>query len=132
MADELGRLDRLHAEADEAEGPRPDRPPRADASRRMPDPDARRSEPGGQHSEAAGGMWQWEDLIQTLHDTLELARIRAVEPEQLQDDVYGELLPLIIGEQEPWGDEDTDPSPATSDHRVFLDFGAIVPSGGPQ
>ena len=78
------------------------------------------------------GAWVWEDLVQTLHDTLELARIRTVEPEHLQDDLYGQLLPLLLGEQQPWADPISTGGPAAvSDHRVFLDFGEIVPVPSP-
>ena len=29
------------------------------------------------------GAWNWSDLVQTLHETLDMARLRAVEPQQL-------------------------------------------------
>ena len=50
------------------------------------------------------GHWEWEDLVQTLHETLELAKIRAVEPAHLHDDLYGQLLPLLIGEIAPYSE----------------------------
>ncbi len=68
--------------------------------------------------------WLWEDLVQTLHDTLELAKNRAVEPVHLQDSVYGPLLPALIGDIPPFG-----PTGGLSDHRIVLDFGAMQ-SGG--
>ncbi|SCF19725.1 hypothetical protein GA0074695_4247 [Micromonospora viridifaciens] len=80
---------------------------------------------------ARRGAWRWEDLIQTLHDTLELSKIRAVEPEHLQDDLYGQLLPLLIGELPPFTDSGSG-STATSDSRVFLDFASIQPAEGPS
>jgi len=42
------------------------------------------------------GNWKWQDLIDTLHETLELAKKRGVEPEQLGDTSYAQLLPAII------------------------------------
>jgi hypothetical protein len=44
------------------------------------------------------GSWEWEHLIQTLRDTLDLVKLRAVEPEHLQDDLYGQLLPGLLYE----------------------------------
>ncbi|MGN9778215.1 hypothetical protein ACTMS0_20980 [Micromonospora sp. H33] len=75
------------------------------------------------------GTWRWEDLIQTLHDTFELSKIRAVEPEHLQDDLYGQLLPLLIGELPPFTESGSGGT-ATSDSRVFLDFASIQPAEG--
>lgn len=72
-------------------------------------------------SPRADGSWQWEDLIHTLHDTLEIARNRTVEPEHLDDTLYAQLLPAVLGEVVPnlagglGGDE--------SSSRVILDFG---------
>jgi len=40
--------------------------------------------------------WQWDDLVNTLHETLEMAKKRAVEPEQINDTVYAKFLPAII------------------------------------
>ena len=75
---------------------------------------------------AAG--WRWEDLLATLHETLELAKDRAVEPEHLRGDVYGQLLPALVGEIPPnpadWG-----PDPH---HRVVLDFAAARPAPEPS
>lgn len=66
------------------------------------------------------GGWLWEDLVQTLHDTLELAKNRAVEPAHLEDTIYGPLLPALIGDIPPFG-----PRGGLSDHRIVLDFGAM-------
>jgi hypothetical protein len=43
----------------------------------------------------AGG-WQWEDLVDTLHETLELAKKRAVEPDALARTGYSQLLPALM------------------------------------
>jgi len=44
------------------------------------------------------GTWNWDDLVYTLNDTLELAKNRAVEPEQLENTVFGQILPGIMNE----------------------------------
>ena len=43
---------------------------------------------------AAG--WQWDDIVATLHETLELARLRAVEPEQVAATRYAAFLPATV------------------------------------
>ncbi len=65
-----------------------------------------------------GGAWSWDDLVHTLHDTLDLARSRTVELEHLGDQVYGQLLPAIVGELVP----DRFGGDPVSGHRVILDF----------
>jgi hypothetical protein len=75
---------------------------------------------------ARRGAWRLEDLVQTLHDTLELAKNRAVEPEHLRDDVYGQLLPALIGDIAPYG-----PGGGLVDHRVVLDYALMQPSEKP-
>jgi hypothetical protein len=40
--------------------------------------------------------WQWDDLVQTLHDTLDLARLRGVEPDQVAATPYGGFLPATV------------------------------------
>lgn len=42
------------------------------------------------------GAWQWQDLVDTLHETLDFAPIRAVEPAQLDKTTLGPLLPAIL------------------------------------
>lgn len=43
---------------------------------------------------AAG--WQWDDLVATLHETLDLARMRAVEPDQVADTRYAAFVPATV------------------------------------
>jgi hypothetical protein len=45
---------------------------------------------------SATGQWQWDDLIGALHETLDLAKKRAVEPTQLDDTPYAPLLPATV------------------------------------
>jgi hypothetical protein len=45
------------------------------------------------------GQWQWDDLVACLQEALDLAKVRAVEPDQLlKDDGYFQLLPGILNE----------------------------------
>jgi len=43
------------------------------------------------------GSWAWDDLVDTLHETLDMARKRAVEPSQLMTTPFGAFLPAVIG-----------------------------------
>jgi hypothetical protein len=47
------------------------------------------------------GHWVWDDLVHTIEDTVELAKNRAVEPEHLEDTVFGQILPGILMEIVP-------------------------------
>jgi hypothetical protein len=42
------------------------------------------------------GVWTWEKLVAILQDTLARAKQRAVEPDDLGDLVYSQLLPALI------------------------------------
>lgn len=42
------------------------------------------------------GSWQWEDLIDTLTETLDMAKKRAVEPQHLDNNSYAQLLPAVM------------------------------------
>ena len=42
------------------------------------------------------GSWKWEQLIDALHETLEFAKRRAVEPSQIDATPYGPFLPATI------------------------------------
>jgi hypothetical protein len=71
-----------------------------------------------------GRAWQLADLVATLHDTLEIARNRTVEPEHLGAGLYGQILPLAVGEVVPDA-----VSGAQSGGRVVLDFAQNNPGG---
>lgn len=43
------------------------------------------------------GSWSWDDLVDTLHETLDMAKKRTVEPSQLMSTPYGAFLPAVIG-----------------------------------
>ena len=66
------------------------------------------------------GFWRWEDLVVALHDTLELAKNRTVELDHLQHDLYGQILPGIVGELVP--EALSTSAEEASGNRVVLDF----------
>ena len=57
------------------------------------------------------GAWDWEDLIDTVNETLDRAKERAVDPELLKNTGLAQLLPMVMT---PIGGGDVGPS---------LDFG---------
>ncbi len=67
------------------------------------------------------GHWEVVDLLQTLHDTFELAKNRLVELEHVHRDVYAPLLPPVVGELVP--EAIAHPGTGVSGSRVILDFG---------
>jgi hypothetical protein len=42
------------------------------------------------------GVWQWADLVAALHETLDLAKKRAVEPAHIDPTVYSRFLPGTV------------------------------------
>ncbi len=42
------------------------------------------------------GSWNWEELMDCLHEGLDLARLRAVEPRTFEDTAYSHLLPTTV------------------------------------
>jgi hypothetical protein len=44
----------------------------------------------------AGGTWQWDDLVGALNETLDLAKVRAVEPADIDQTPYSMLVPATI------------------------------------
>ena len=45
---------------------------------------------------APTGTWRWDDLVAAVNETLDLARSRAVEPGQIDDTTYAQLLPATV------------------------------------
>src|SRR5688572_698952 len=45
---------------------------------------------------ALTGTWTWDALVGVVSDTLRRAKLRAVEPDQLQASALGQLLPAIL------------------------------------
>jgi hypothetical protein len=42
------------------------------------------------------GSWQWQDLVDALNETLDMAKKRAVEPKQIDATPYARILPATI------------------------------------
>ncbi len=42
------------------------------------------------------GHWEWDDLVNTLNETLDFAKRRAIEPRQIDRTAYGPFLPATI------------------------------------
>ncbi len=42
------------------------------------------------------GEWQWNDLVDTVIETMDMARKRAIEPDQVDDSAYARFLPAIV------------------------------------
>ncbi len=42
------------------------------------------------------GRWRWDDLIDALNETLDLAKKRAVEPADLDGSPYAPFLPATV------------------------------------
>jgi hypothetical protein len=42
------------------------------------------------------GRWQWDDLVAMLHEVLDGARERAVEPAHVDASAYSQLLPATM------------------------------------
>jgi hypothetical protein len=54
-------------------------------------------------SASASGSWQWADLVGALHETLDLAKKRAVEPTFLDPTVYSRFLPATVTASTSYG-----------------------------
>lgn len=44
----------------------------------------------------ASGAWQWTDVLGALEETFALARLRAVEPAQVEQLAYAQFLPATV------------------------------------
>jgi hypothetical protein len=42
------------------------------------------------------GGWRWADLVDTVHETMDLARKRAIEPDHIDTTAYARLLPALV------------------------------------
>ncbi len=62
------------------------------------------------------GAWEWDDLMDTLNETLSLARKRAIEPDHIKEEIWGQVLPALVSSISP---NDSTPS---------VDFGRNVTS----
>ena len=57
------------------------------------------------------GAWDWDDLMDTVNETFDMAKKRAVEPDHIKDQIWGQALPALLAAISP---NDATPS---------LDFG---------
>jgi hypothetical protein len=60
------------------------------------------------------GKWSWDDLMDTLSETLEWAKKRAVDPDLLNDSIYPQVLPAVYA------------AISASDETPTLDFGRNI------
>jgi hypothetical protein len=42
------------------------------------------------------GGWRWQDLVDTVHETFDLARKRAIEPDHIDGTAYARFLPALV------------------------------------
>ena len=42
------------------------------------------------------GEWQWGELVGAMHETLDLAKLRAIEPRQIAKTAYSQFIPATI------------------------------------
>ena len=49
------------------------------------------------------GMWQWDDLVGALNETLDLAKKRGVEPAMLDPTAYSRFLPATVTASTSYG-----------------------------
>jgi hypothetical protein len=44
------------------------------------------------------GNWKWDNLVQSILDTMDLSKARLVEPEQIDKSIFTQVLPAVAGE----------------------------------
>ncbi len=44
------------------------------------------------------GNWDWDDLVYTVLETMDLYKARLVEPEQIDKSIFTQVLPAVMGE----------------------------------
>jgi hypothetical protein len=49
------------------------------------------------------GSWQWVDLVDALHETLDMAKQRAIEPKQIDSSAFATFLPAVLMAATPFG-----------------------------
>lgn len=42
------------------------------------------------------GHWNWDDIVNSLHETLDMAKLRAIEPDQIDQLDYAQYLPATV------------------------------------
>jgi hypothetical protein len=76
------------------------------------------------------GKWDWDDLVDTIRETVELAKNRAVEPDHIEKSVFAGLLPAITSEVIPPNvpQEEHQMEPNTQVSMDFIEFNATNPT----
>jgi len=74
----------------------------------------------------ATGAWEWDDLMDTLNETLSLAKKRAVEPDHIKNSIWGQALPALIA---AISSNDTTPSLDFSRNIIQAPPGQYGPTG---
>jgi hypothetical protein len=68
--------------------------------------------------------WEWDDLVHTISDTFELAKIRAVEPDHINNSYLSLALHAVAGEIPPPQVEGEDPNALGV--QAVMDFSIIT------
>jgi hypothetical protein len=42
------------------------------------------------------GQWEWQDVVDSMHETLDIARLRAIEPKHIDTTAYAQFLPATV------------------------------------
>jgi hypothetical protein len=72
-------------------------------------------------SPANEGSWQWQDLVDALNETLDLAKKRAVEPAFIDATIYSRFLPATVTASTQYGITIATPLTAANGVIRFLD-----------
>lgn len=70
-------------------------------------------------------VWEWDNLVHTIIDTMEMAKNRAVEPDHLEKSILSHVLPGIVSEVAPPQYSNNDENPLGV--QAVMDFSHIKP-----
>lgn len=79
--------------------------------------------------------WNWDNLVHTLNETLDLAKNRAVEPDHIDESLFAQVMPMAISEVAPPQLRDYDEDDGATDKpfsnplgtQVVMDFADNLP-----
>jgi hypothetical protein len=69
--------------------------------------------------------WEWDDLVYTVIDTMEMAKIRAVEPDHIETSIFSHIIPAVVSEIAPPPLRNQDHNPLGV--QVVMDFADVKP-----
>ncbi len=72
-------------------------------------------------------VWEWDNLVHTIIDTMEMAKNRAVEPDHLEKSFLSHVLPGIISEVAPPQSNNNNPDQNPLGVQAVMDFSHIKP-----